>query len=262
MERIFGELVSCKRFINIKNKCDERPLFSHRFKAELLNLLTDYHINDPQLRLLPVIAEVDGVSPNSILYDDTNFNHYETLSCYPEEYAEYGGALVIGNDMPKAIQERIHTIHRRPNIEAYKINAEHLFLGFYRDLPIAFRWENDRFYGLEKVLPRSHQLLNLIGGIHRDVLKEPIKTFENAIFIGDSFAFSNYAHWTLDWLPRLKWFQHCLEFKDVAIVFNRKPLDFHISMLERIGFNKENIVYPSSFQSNFLLKQKIYMLVI
>jgi capsular polysaccharide biosynthesis protein len=86
------------------------------------------------------------------------------------------------------------------------------------------------------------------------VFANAARQVENAVFIGDSFAFSNYAHWTLDWLPRLRWIREHCDLAEAAIVFNKKPTRFNIAMLEKLGFKRENVIAPDAHEPTFLIQ--------
>ena len=255
IERIQA-LIQSPSFGEIKTNATERPLFAHRLAKSLKVVLSEFSINDPTFETLPLIATELGVESDSIVYSDANFDNYDILETHAEEMAVYGTANVIGENIPKAIQDRSGSTHRRPEINVYRVTANDLYIGFERDLPIAFRKINGRIHALDKILPESYPLINLAGGLSTQIIKSNVLEVDQAVFISDNFAFSNYAHWTLDWVPRLKWIgDHC-DFSTLTIVFNKKPTKFHYEMLERLGFRRENIVSPEVHSPTFYVKTK------
>ena len=252
----FSDLINSKEFLDIRNKCVEDPLFSHRQVDPLIRLMREYSIAATDLTLVPEIAENLGVNPKDIIHSDNSLNHYEILATHPEEHANYGTPRVIGGRVPKAIRDRANSVHRRPEVKSFRISGENIFVGFHLDTPMLARVEKETVYGISQALPKSYQFLNFSGGLPSEVFNSIALEVENAVFIGDSFAFWNYAHWTLDWFPRLKWIQEHCDFSKLAIVFNKKPTQFNIAMLERIGFRQENIISPDVHSPTFFVKAK------
>lgn len=251
----FESILHTSEFKNIVKACNANPLFSHRYTDPLITLLAAHSLKDPELLLLAEIATEMGVAESSLIHPNIEGVNCVVSDVAEEEYAIYGDARAIQGVAPKAITDRNGSTHRRPKVSIYKISGAGLHIGFYRDLPLVIRKVGQRMETPCRILPNNHQMLNLIGGLPSESLDSAVKTVKNAVFIGDSFAFTNYAHWTLDWFPRLKWIieEHC-DAADLSIVFNRPPSSFHLQMLETVGFKPKNIIYPTAFTPTYFVK--------
>lgn len=251
----FQSVINDAEFIDLVKVCSESPLFSHRYSDALIKLLAAHSIDDPDLLLLAQIAAEMGVADTSLVHPDLEGSDCEVSDAYSEEEAVYGEAKAILGAAPKPVADREWSKHRRPKVSVYKISGEGLHVGFYRNLPTVVRKVGGRIESPYKVLPINHQIINLMGGISGELLDSSVKVVKNAVFVGDSFAYTNYAHWTLDWFPRLKWIieEHC-DAAMLTIVFHRKPSAFHFEMLESIGFKRENIIHPEASTPTFFVK--------
>ena len=196
-----------------------------------------------------------GVAESSLIHPDSGDDNCSISHVYEEEHAIYGSAPAFNGLAPMAVHNRAGSTHRRPRVSVHKLSGWGLYVGFYRDLPLVVRRADGRMVAPYRILPNNHQMINLIGGLPSEALDYVVREVENAVFIGDSFAFTNYAHWTLDWFPRLKWIikEHGSA-SDLSIVFNRKPMPFHFQMLETVGFRRENIIYPDSSVPTYFVK--------
>lgn len=142
-------------------------------------------------------------------------------------------------DHPTALAKRARRQFKIPPVELYGISGE-VVISLNHDIPIVARKSDAAFGVMEKVGSQIYTILNIRGG--ERILTENQIAVPPIYFFNDHYGANNYAHWLLDWVPRLKFLVEDKGLSRHSLLFGMPPNAAQRETFEALKIDPSRII--------------------
>ncbi len=223
----------------------ERPFLIHRFEPELRAAFGAADREELAVALRDYARKVQGkdrlvLRPDG---DDVRFDSTR-IRARPQEMAKYPVLDCVAGTPPSLVAARSDSNYRRPPVDVYHLRSPGMLVGFFNELPFVARARGADAVVFAQAMNDKYTLYNAFGGVPRRVNESQFIAHPAVLF--DSHSWQNYAHWILDWLPKLHWVCESGGFSpaDLTYIFDEPPRRFHLESLDMLGVPRHHVRHP------------------
>lgn len=149
----------------------------------------------------------------------------------------FGGAESLKGDLPRSVQGRVHRALTTPAVRIIEESSPHA-ISVSGGIPIVLRRSDLGI--ISPISSPAYFAANLRGG--KSAFRDVVVTVDRVAIIHDHFGANNFAHWMLDWMPRLLLLAKERGVGDCSFVFWKNPTIFQQFFLSLVGIKKSQII--------------------
>lgn len=162
----------------------------------------------------------------------------------------FGDMQCLTGDRPAALDERVGKTVTVPAVETYESEPGQYALSYNFDIPVVFSGPPAQRCIIPEISTANYDSLYARGG--GALFRSTPVTLNRVCLIHDKFLGVNYAHWMLDWLPRIELLRRAgADTGRMLFVLPRRMSAFQAETLAHLGIDADRVVEAVSLQDRW-----------
>lgn len=157
---------------------------------------------------------------------------------FSEEEIGFQSYNLLTADGPESHRKRENATFTTPAVDIFKYTDQPL-IGLNFSVPVVYHGKKAGGVAAEVSSP-YYSILNIRGGTNT-IIDNQIE-IGDAFFLNDHFGGNNYAHWLLDWVPRLKFYTQDPDFKSCVLLFGMPLSRAQRQVLGALGVEDARVI--------------------
>jgi|GEM_PF-1988303 len=250
MERVLAD----EQIAAVLEQVYDRPVRLRQLRHTFRINGTDAPLPPIKDLLLAFHARKAGIAPNG---DGADLPVLETIGAVArcQIQAEtwrytFGDLQCLTDECPAALKERIGKTITVPAVETYESEPGQYALSYNFDIPAVFSGPPGERRVIKEISTANYDALYIRGG--GALFRSSPIVLNQVGLIHDKFLGVNYAHWMLDWLPRIEILRRAGADIDRALfVLPRRMSGFQAETLAHLGIGPDQVVEAASLQDRW-----------